>query len=37
MTDSDLAKTLTKAGLLEPLSRQVPNFVYLAMNNDTEG
>ena len=30
MSDRDLAKILTKAGLMEPLSRQIPNFLQLA-------
>lgn len=30
ISDQDLAKTLTKAGLMEPLARQIPNFLKMA-------
>ena len=30
MSDRDLAKTLTKAGLMKPLACQIPNFLQMA-------
>ena len=32
MTYADLAKTLTQSGIIEPLARQIPNFIHLAQN-----
>ena len=33
MSQADLAKTLTQAGLIEPLARQIPNFIHLAQKS----